>query len=210
MGYHITYKTDNALNYGMAQRRNRLLLLASSKAPISFVDDREDSKTVYDVIGSLETLDAGSSSKKDRYHVCSNLSPINLERIKASKPGGTWNDWNEELLPDCFRKKSGKTYSSVYGRMDYYSVSPTLTTQFNAYGTGRFGHPTQNRAISIREGALLQSFPVNYDFVPEDEEVQISTLARQIGNAVPPRLGLHIGRNRNRLFGYIEFTIASI
>ena len=85
-------------------------------------------------------------------------------RIKNSKPGGTWEDWPEELLPNCYKKESGKTYKSVYGRMEWDKPSPTLTTQFYNYGTGRYGHPVQNRAISLREGAIIQSFPENYIF----------------------------------------------
>ena len=74
--------------------------------------------------------------------------------------------------------------------MGWDSVSPTITTQFHSYGTGRFGHPEQDRAISIREGALLQTFPRRYKFC---QNAPLITLARQIGNAVPPKLGREIG-----------------
>jgi DNA (cytosine-5)-methyltransferase 1 len=106
-----------------------------------------------------------------------------------SKPKGTWRDWDPELLPNCYKKDSGATYTSVYGRMSWDNVSPTITTQFFNLGSGRFGHPEQNRALSLREGAIIQTFPKTYDF----GEMSLSTLGRHIGNAVPPKLGEVIG-----------------
>ena len=94
------------------------------------------------------------------------------------------------LLPNCYRKKSGETYSSVYGRIQWDDVGPTITTQFTNYGSGRFGHPEQDRALSLREGALLQTFPEDYDF----GDFAHGTIARHIGNAVPPRLGHVLGQ----------------
>lgn len=195
LGYSVKYEVHNTFDYGMAQRRYRLLLLASLLGDIDFVDDKEEGRTVRDVIGHLPPVSMGIPDQNDRYHVSSLLSDVNLRRIQSSLPGGTWEDWDPNLLPDCYKKESGKTYKSVYGRMDYDSIAPTLTTQFHSYGTGRFGHPEQNRAITVREGAILQSFPENYVFLPPHEKVQVSVLSRQIGNAVPPRLGLHIGRS---------------
>lgn len=195
LGYHINYRVHDAEKYGIGQRRKRLILLASRLGAIEFAEDEEEPKVLRDIIGHLPSIQAGEENLEDKYHISSKLSPLNLKRIVSSTPGGTWEEWEDSLIPDCFKRKSGKTYKSVYGRMKYDSVSPTLTTQFNAYGTGRFGHPTQNRAISIREGALLQSFSSEYKFTPENEKVRISVLARQIGNALPPRLGLHIGRS---------------
>lgn len=195
LGYHVNYKVHNTENYGMAQRRNRLLLLASNLGEIEFANDDEPSLTVRDVIGHLPEIEAGQSSEYDKYHSSANLSELNLRRIRNSVQGGTWEDWPEELLPNCYKKESGKSYKTVYGRISYNGIAPTLTTQFHAYGTGRFGHPVQDRALSIREGALLQSFPENYQFVELDEQIKIGVLSRQIGNAVPPRLGVHIGRS---------------
>ena len=92
----------------------------------------------------------------------------NLERIKASKPNGTWLDWGEDLQLSCHKKNTGKTYKAVYGRMSWDEPSSTITTQFYNYGTGRFGHPTQNRALTIREAAILQTFPLDYKFYEND------------------------------------------
>ena len=88
-----------------------------------------------------------------------------------------------------YKKKSGRTYPAVYGRMCWDEPSPTITTQFYGYGNGRFGHPEQDRAISIREAALLQTFPMSYKFFPNEKSVAITKASRYIGNAVPPKLG---------------------
>ena len=85
------------------------------------------------------------------------------------------------------------TYASVYGRMSWDQIGPTITTQFNNYGTGRFGHPEQDRALSLREGAILQTFPRNYEFSDPQKKIVSKDVARQIGNAVPVRLGKVIG-----------------
>ena len=106
-------------------------------------------------------LAAGEISAKDPLHRRRRLSDLNLRRIRHSTPGGTWRDWPPELVAECHKKKSGKTYPSVYGRMPWNEPSPTMTTQFFGFGNGRFGHPDQDRAISLREAAMLQSFPPN-------------------------------------------------
>lgn len=93
---------------------------------------------------------------------------------------------------DCYKKQSGSTYLSVYGRMCWDDVSPTITTQFLRYGTGRYGHPTQDRAISLRERAIIQSFPEDYKFT-QSEKFSMTKIAKQIGNAVPVRLAEAIG-----------------
>ena len=155
-------------------------------------------KTVRDSIGWLTPLNHGESSEADPLHTCSRLEPINLRRIRASKPGGSWRwDWSDELLPNCYKKESGLSYGSVYGRMEWDKVAPTITTQFYRYGTGRFGHPAQDRALSLREGAILQTFPTDYELIPVEGEYSFSTLGRHIGNAVPPLLALAIGRSIN-------------
>ena len=118
-----------------------------------------------------------------------------MKRIKASLPGGTWLDWPKSLRADCHTKKSGKTYTGVYARMSWDKPSPTMTTQCYGYGNGRFGHPEQNRALSLREAALLQTFPANYSFVPPNEKVYLTKVGKMIGNAVPVALGKVIGQS---------------
>ena len=93
---------------------------------------------------------------------------------------------------------SGKAYTSVYGRMEWDKPAPTITTQFYGFGNGRFGHPAQDRGISLREGAILQSFPRRYQFVEPGGEYSMSGIGTMIGNAVPVRLGVAIGKTITR------------
>lgn len=193
MNYTIEYKIVYAPDYGIPQNRKRLVLLASSLGKIkipSTTHKKENYITVEKVIKKLPKIKAGETYLNDKTHRSAGLSHINTERIKQSKPGGTWKDWNPKILPNCYIKKSGQSYKSVYGRMSWSKISPTITTEFFNYGTGRFGHPEQDRAISLREGALLQSFPEHYEF---DENIAFASIARHIGNAVPPRLGFVLG-----------------
>jgi DNA (cytosine-5)-methyltransferase 1 len=132
---------------------------------------------------------------KDPLHCASKLSPLNLKRIRASRPGGTWRDWPKHLIADCHRRETGHSYPGVYGRMAWDESAPTLTTQFYGFGSGRFGHPEQDRAISLREGAILQGFPKTYSFVPKGEPIHLNALGRMIGNAVPVTLGKAIGQS---------------
>ncbi len=197
-GYEVSFQIVNCAEYGVPQRRQRLVLLASKLGPIRFLDSDEvgeQVKTVFDAIGKLPPLHAGEIHKEDTLHQCAMLSEINLRRIKASHPGGTWKDWDEDLVVDCHKKKSGETYPSVYGRMVWDEPSPTITTQFYGYGNGRFGHPEQDRAISLREGAILQSFPPNYLFVPPGEKINKTAVGKLIGNAVPVKIGEIIGKS---------------
>lgn len=197
-GYNVSYQTVDCSQYGLPQQRNRLVLLASKLGTIELLPPTAfyaKQKTVQDAIGSLPPLKAGETDSKDVLHQCSALSTTNLRRIAASKPGGTWRDWPKSLVAACHKKKSGKTYPGVYGRMQWEEPSPTITTQFFGYGNGRFGHPSQDRAISLREGAILQSFPRTYHFVAPGETVAKKTLGRLIGNAVPVRLGEVIGKS---------------
>ncbi len=194
--YSYSYSVVNCANYGVPQRRKRLVLLASRLDQIELVPpdrDRTEVSTVRKTIEHLEKLEAGTTSPVDSLHKSSSLSHRNLLRIQSSKPGGTWRDWDEKLRATCHVKASGRTYSSVYGRMCWDELAPTITTQFHGYGNGRFGHPEQDRAISLREGALLQTFPEHYSFTAEGETVHIAPIARLIGNAVPVSLGVAIG-----------------
>ncbi len=148
-----------------------------------------------EAIGDLNEITAGTRhNTTDRLHIASQLSETNLDRIRKSAPGGTWEDWPEDLRADCHQKDSGKTYKSVYGRMSWDQPSPTMTTLCFGFGNGRFGHPEQDRAISLREAAILQSFPRRYKFCRKDETVEFRTIGRMIGNAVPPGLGHAIGK----------------
>lgn len=185
-------------DYGIPQQRSRLVLLASKLGPIKLIPPTHRKDTyvnVRDTIGRLEALAAGECSATDPLHRARRLSNLNLARIRQSKPGGTWHDWDETLIASCHRRSSGQTYKSVYGRMRWDEPSPTITTQCYAYGSGRFGHPEQDRAISLREAALLQTFPVTYRFCRPDEPVTFINVGRHIGNAVPVQLARVIAKS---------------
>lgn len=194
-GYHYDAQVVYCPNYGIPQTRRRFVLVGSQLGQIELIPPTHNPQDVHvrDYIADLPALEAGQINPDDPLHRSSALSQINLQRIRASIPGGTWHDWPEELRCACHKKESGTTYASVYGRMTWEQIGPTITTQFYNYGTGRFGHPEQDRALSLREGAILQTFPRNYDFVDPEKDFVLRDISRHIGNAVPVRLGEVIG-----------------
>ncbi len=195
--YYVWFDIVFAPDYGIPQNRRRLVLLASKHGEISLIPPthkKGEFVTVKDAIGHLEEINHGEYFENDFVHKAAKLSEINLKRIKQSKPGGSWKtDWDEELKLSCHKAESGKSYGSIYGRMKWDEPSPTMTTFCNGIGNGRFGHPEQNRAISLREAAILQSFPDDYQFAANNESLVAKNVAKHIGNAVPPRLGEVIG-----------------
>ncbi len=194
--YHVSSQVVNCPDYGIPQRRQRLVLLASRHGKVNLIpSDGEKPKTVRQVIGKQPKLSSGGIDPKDPLHRCARLSPLNLRRIQASKPGGSWRDWPEELRAKCHTRETGKTYGGVYGRMSWDALAPTMTTQFFGFGNGRFGHPDQDRAISLREGALFQTFPQDYDFIDPGKRFSIGVVGRMIGNAVPVKLGEVVGKS---------------
>jgi DNA (cytosine-5)-methyltransferase 1 len=200
-GYWTTWYLVRAPHYGIPQRRTRLVLFASRLGCIELLPrtHRDNQiRTVRDSIGHLKPIEAGGVDPRDRIHRARSLSDLNQRRISATKPGGWWRDWDESLQLKCHRKKKGRSYRTVYGRMDWHKPAPTITTQCIGLGNGQFGHPAQNRAISLREAALLQTFPRKYKFVPPKQPVAMQTLALHIGNAVPVRLGQVIARSIKR------------
>jgi DNA (cytosine-5)-methyltransferase 1 len=191
-GYQVSYANVECSKLGIPQSRKRFVLVASrlDGPELSVpVDDRRKAATVRKTIAGLPPLAAGEADSRDPLHIACRLSDLNLKRIRASKPGGTWRDWKPSLRAACHRKSSGDTYPSVYGRMEWDEPAPTMTTQCFGYGNGRFGHPEQDRAITLREAAMLQTFPRGYVFAAPGERVRFSHMGRLIGNAVPVRLG---------------------
>ena len=197
--YNYKYEIVDVSEFGVPQKRRRLVLLASKFGEIQLIKRTHKNKrvTVRDVITHLEPIKNGEISKRDPLHRSRKLAPINLKRIKATPhDGGNSESWSEELILECHKKKSGKTYrGSVYGRMRWDEPSPTMTTQCVGLGNGRYGHPTQDRAISLREAAIFQTFPQKYQFSDPTKPIQIGKVAKFIGNAVPVRLGSIIGRS---------------
>jgi len=200
MDYQIRYSIVYCPDYGVPQKRKRLVLFASRFGDIELIKPTtaaENYITVWDAIGEVPELLDGAINESDIMHRSAKLSELNKKRIKQSRAGGTWRDWDEDLRLRCHLKDSGRTYPSVYGRMKWGEPSPTITTQFYGYGNGRFGHPEQDRALSLREGAILQSFPLEYKFIPEDSPLEFTMreLGMHIGNAVPPKLGEAVGKS---------------
>jgi DNA (cytosine-5)-methyltransferase 1 len=191
-GYCVSYKIVNSAEFGLPQSRRRLILLASRLGEINLLSPKElgvEIKTVKDVISDLPRLKDGEIHSEDPLHQCSALSVLNKKRIRASRQGGTWRDWSEDLVADCHKKASGKSYPGVYARMSWDKPAPTMTTQYYGFGNGRFGHPEQDRAISLREGAIFQGFPKDYKFVSPEKQISKKIVGRMIGNAVPVKLG---------------------
>lgn len=208
LNYNVYYEVVFCPDYGIPQSRRRFVLLASLLGEINIIPPTHNNNEVLvqQFIGELPEVNAGEANEIDPMHVTSRLSPLNIQRIQTSIPGGTWRDWPENLRCECHKKESGQTYSSVYGRMRWDQIGPTITTQFHCYGTGRFGHPEQDRALTLREGALLQTFPQDYNFIDPDRPFVLKDVARHIGNAVPVRLGEIIGISIRRHLA--EFGIA--
>lgn len=198
--YHVVWDVLYGPDFGLAQTRSRLVLLASRLGPIELpcATHIGTHRTVRDEIGDLPPLIHGEVDDSDALHRASRLSEINVRRILSSKPGGTWRDWEPQLIAYCHKVETGKGYSSVYGRMEWDKPSPTITTQFFGFGNGRFGHPDQDRALSLREGALLQGFPRDYEFIAPGERIGFKKVGRLIGNAVPVKLAAAIANSVNK------------
>jgi len=197
-GYSVSYQTVYCPQYGIPQNRRRTVLLASLHGEINLLPithQPNEYHTVQEYIGHLPPVEAGAIHPDDPMHRTARLTPLNIERIQNSVPGGTWHDWPFNLRTRCHQAESGSTYTSVYARMEWDRIAPTMTTQFYCYGTGRYGHPEQDRALTLREGALLQTFPQGYQFIQDGQEIAIKTIARHIGNAVPVQLGQIIGQS---------------
>ncbi len=198
-GYSYSYQIVDFSDYGVPQKRHRLVLLASRFGDISLISPTHKNRkvTVRDVISKLEPIKDGETSKKDPFHKARLLSPLNKKRIRATpKDGGNSRSWDRRLMLECHKKESGETYrGSVYGRMRWDEPAPTMTTQCTGIGNGRYGHPEQNRAISLREAALFQTFPKNYEFVESPDNFVVSEVSRFIGNAVPVRAGEVIAKS---------------
>lgn len=200
LGYSVPEpRIVDAQNYGVPQRRKRLVLIASKLGEPVYpqethgVNTNKPYKTVRDAIGyeKLPKINAGEEYfDKKRYpnHCAAGLQEINLKRLRQIKAGQGRRDWSKELHLECHKKHSG--HSDVYGRLEWDQPSVTLTTRCSSISNGRFGHPEQDRAISIREAACLQTFPKQFKFYGSG----IGSLARQVGNAVPVELAEVFGK----------------
>ena len=194
-GFFIHRQILNAQDFGVPQRRRRLIIVGeriqNGKPRFRFPEAIGKKITVRETISKLpEPPLNGKEHEKISLHRRDKLSKINLERIKYLKPGQGRAFLPENLLADCHKTDSSVIgHRNVYGRMSWDDVAPTITARFDSFTRGQFGHPEQNRSISLREGAMLQTFPMDFNFCGNKVEV-----ARQIGNAVPPKLAYAIGK----------------
>lgn len=195
-GYHVDFKVLKGTQCGLPQTRRRLVLVASRLGRVT-VPSRSvapgEVATVRQTIEGLPPLRAGESDPNDPMHAARALTEINLARKAASRPGGTWRDWPEELRAPCHRRATGRSFQSFYGVMEWDEPSPTITTEFFNYGSGRFGHPDQPRTLTPREAAMLQGFPRSYEFLAPGCQMRFTTVGKLIGNAVPPPFGRVVG-----------------
>lgn len=193
-GYFIHEKILDAQDYGVPQRRRRVVIVGERKdhkTPLfEYPKPQKHKITVREAIAYLpEPPEDGSEHLQISLHRRDRLSVKNIARLQVLKPGQGRDFLPAELLADCHKVSSKLIgHRNVYGRMSWDDVAPTITARFDSFTRGMFGHPEQNRSISLREGALLQTFPEDFVFVGNKVEV-----ARQIGNAVPVAMAMAVG-----------------
>ena len=191
------YDTDNvdAKDYGVPQTRRRHIVLAQKSAPVHIPKPthgpgRHPYRTVWETVSHFPAIVAGETHKTIPNHRASALSDLNMLRIrKTPHNGGSRLDWPEDLVLKCHRGEY-KGHTDVYGRMYWNRPAPALTCKCHSLSNGRYGHPEQDRAISLREAAALQGFPDKYVFCGKSKQ----TLGNQIGNAVPVGLAYTFGK----------------
>ena len=195
IGYNVRKNLIDAEEYGVPQRRKRIIIVGERKDlgnSYEFPKPVPGKVTVRETIGFLPEppLD-GSDDPEYSLHRRDRLSKLNLKRINSITEGQGRDNLPKELLAKCHRVSSDKIgYRNVYGRMSWDDVAPTITARFDSFTRGLFGHPDQPRSITLREGALLQTFPIDYKFLGTKVEI-----AKQIGNAVPPKLAKKLGQS---------------
>jgi len=195
IGYFVHCKILDARDYNVPQRRKRMILVGErldiGKPNFKYPEPCISKITVKDAIGFLPPPpDSGNVHPLYSMHRRDRLSEKNQARLKWLKPGEGRNSLPEHLLAQCHKVSSAKIgHPNVYGRMAWNDVAPTITARFDSFTRGLFGHPEQIRSISLREGALLQTFPMDFEFIGTKV-----CIAKQIGNAVPVNLAYAIGR----------------
>ncbi len=192
MGYIGSYRVLDAADYGVPQRRRRLIYLAGYKMAIPFAARVGTVKTVRNAIGGLPK--AGKSG--DAIHDMSERRSKKVKEMmrRIPKNGGSRTDLPKRDQLECHKRCDG--FKDVYGRMAWDKVAPTITSGCFNPSKGRFVHPRENRAITMREAALLQGFPRRYDFPATHGKL---ALALMIGNALPPPFIRHHAKQISRL-----------
>ncbi len=196
LGYEHVWDVLDAADFGVPQRRRRLLVVASrvSKPVLPAathadpaLSGRRAWLTVREAVGSLAPLASGEVDASDTYHRARRHSPLALRRLRAIPPGGARSDLPEDLQLECHKNHSG--HYDIYGRMWWDRPAPTLTSGCTNVTRGRFAHPDQDRAITLREAMLLQTFPRAAELRGSLDE-----MALQVGNAIPSLFAERIAR----------------
>lgn len=199
LDFSVTYGVLHCQEYGVPQQRKRLVLLASAFGPIDLPKATHGCTPgllpytdVRKAIGRFPPIAAGQAHPEIPNHVTQRLAPISLERLRATPEGGGRHDWPEELKLECHKKHdlNSDGYSDVYGRLSWSKPASTMTTRCISISNGRFAHPVQDRALTVREAAAIQTFDDDFVF-----KGSLGSTARQVGNAVPVRLAEVVGRH---------------
>ncbi|MEA2898698.1 MAG: (cytosine-5)-methyltransferase 1 [Bradyrhizobium sp.] len=205
-GYTYAWQISQMADYGMAQSRRRLVLLAGLDGKIPFPEKTHSRtndlknkldkwRTLKDVIGdsaapvTLKRSLKKGGPQKFNWHVVRDLQDQTKDRLKAAQPGKSWLTVSRSLRPVC-HKGDYEGFTNVYGRMSWKLPSPTITGGCTTPCKGRFGHPDRRRlTISVREAAIIQTFPKTYQF----RSNKIDAVCDMIGNAVPPAYAKLVG-----------------
>lgn len=199
--YKVHYEVVHLNDYGVPESRKRFSLIANRIGSQSIFPQPDNSRPVLRdfiwVHNWFPKISAGHKDNSEFLHSTAGLSEKNLERLRLTpRNGGSRNAWSQtELQLEAYKRWGNISFSDTYGRMSWDRPASTITTKFLSISNGRFAHPEEDRAISLREGATLQTFPKSYKFIWSD----MGAMARMIGNAVPPlyakKLGLTIIKN---------------
>ena len=182
IGYHVDHKVLKMSNYGVPQSRRRMVMLASRFSNIEVIRQEINEDQVTTVRDAIAFLPAAGLSNDSLHDTLSNPTE-KVKRLIAMIPkdGGSRTDLSEEYQLECHKRTNG--FKDVYGRMAWDKPAPTITGGCNNPSKGRFLHPEEDRVITLREAALLQTFPVNYKFSFKSGKAGVATM---IGNALPP------------------------
>lgn len=199
IGYSVWAEVHDLSEYGLPQRRIRALVIARRDGPIVGPPlARTGPRTVRQTIAHLPPLEAGEADPHDPQHRSPSMSEQVLDRIRAiPRDGGSWADVMNDpyisderkrylLIPSMFRARPG-SFPDVYGRLRWDRPAITITRECAHVGNGRYVHPEQDRLLTVREMALLQGFPPDYEFVGP-----LSARYNQIGDSVPPMISKQI------------------
>ncbi len=195
--YGMLVTRVDADQHGVPQKRSRVLVYGwrGDVPPYSPSLHHAPASTVWEAIGDLPPADPpGTAVARDPLHVASRLSELNRERLRHIPPGGGFEDLPRELRVDCHRPGTSVIgHRGVYGRLHPHRPAGVITARFDSFTRGRFAHPYEDRNLTLREGARLQTFPDDFALHGNREQV-----AAQIGNAFPPRLAAAVGRDLAR------------